>query len=103
MISTQVLSEFYVTVTRKISEPLPLDAARQELHLLSRLVVVDTDAALVLRAASMQEKWQTNFWDAMILAAAERARCATVWSEDLSSGQSYSTVRVLNPFLAARA
>lgn len=41
------------------------------------------------------EKWQTNFWDALILAAAERARCVTVWSDDLSSGQTYGAVRVL--------
>jgi predicted nucleic acid-binding protein len=47
------------------------------------------------------EKWQTSFWDALILAAAERARCVTVWSEDLSSGQTYGAVRVLNPFASA--
>jgi predicted nucleic acid-binding protein len=101
VISAQVLSEFYVTVTRKIATPLSLDAARQELHLLSRLVVVETDSTLVLRAAILQEKWQTSFWDALILAAAERARCVTVWSEDLSSGQTYGAVRVLNPFAPA--
>jgi predicted nucleic acid-binding protein len=98
VISAQVLCEFYVTVTRKIATPLSLDAARLELSLLGRLNVVETDATLVLRAAAMQAKWQTSFWDALILAAAERARCATVWSEDLASGKTYGTVRVLNPF-----
>ena len=98
VISAQVLSEFYVTVTRKIAAPLPLDAARQELLLLSRLRVVETDATLVIRATDIQAKWQTSYWDALILAAAERARCATVWSEDLAHGQKYDTLRVLNPF-----
>ena len=99
VISAQVLSEFYVTVTRKIAKPLSLDAARQELSLLSRLNVVEADATLILRAATMQEKWQTSFWDALILAAAERAHCKTVWSEDFSSGRTYGAIRVMNPFV----
>jgi predicted nucleic acid-binding protein len=98
VISAQVLCEFYVTVTRKIATPLSLDAARQELSLLGRLNVVETDATLVLRATAMQAKWQTSFWDALILAAAERARCVTLWSEDLAGGKTYGAVRVLNPF-----
>jgi predicted nucleic acid-binding protein len=50
---------------------------------------------------NVQEKWQISFWDALILAAAERSRCVTVWSEDLSSGQTYGAVRVMNPFAPA--
>jgi predicted nucleic acid-binding protein len=98
VISAQVLSEFYVTVTRKIASPLPFEAARKELRLLGRLHVVETDATLVFRATDLQSTWQTSFWDALILAAAERASCKLVWSEDLSHSQKYAGIRVQNPF-----
>jgi len=42
--------------------------------------------------------WQISFWDALILASARKAHCAVLYSEDLSDGQIYDTVRVINPF-----
>lgn len=99
VLSAQVLCEFFVTVTRKIASPLSPAAARGELLLLSRMKVVETDATLIIRATDIQAKGKTSFWDALILAAAERAHCVTVWSEDLSHNQTYGAVRVLNPFV----
>jgi predicted nucleic acid-binding protein len=98
VISAQVLGEFYVTVTRKIAEPLAPDEARRELLLLSRLKTVEIDAVLVLKATDIQAASQTSYWDALILAAAERAQCKEVLSEDLSSERIYGSVRVVNPF-----
>jgi predicted nucleic acid-binding protein len=39
-----------------------------------------------------------SYWDAAILTAAKKMGCATVYSEDLSTGQDYDGVSVLNPF-----
>ena len=39
-----------------------------------------------------------SFWDALILAAAASAGCATVYSEDLNPGQAILGVTVQNPF-----
>ena len=48
MISTQVLQEFYVTVTRKLKRPLPeAEAAARDL---AALEVVDLDKEIVLRS-----------------------------------------------------
>ena len=54
--------------------------------------------ALVLEAVEIAERFQISHFDAQILAAAKRMGCATVYSEDLSHGQDYGGVRVVNPF-----
>ena len=41
---------------------------------------------------------QISFWDALILQAAQSAGVAILYTEDLSDGQRYGTVRVVNPF-----
>lgn len=100
-ISAQVLSEFYVTMTRKAKKPMSLAKARQEVALLSNMETADVDVPMIQRAIDIQERWRINFWDSLILAAAEQTRCAVVFSEDLSDGQTYGSVTVRNPFKAA--
>jgi predicted nucleic acid-binding protein len=97
-VSPQVLSEFFVTVTRKIKKPMLVSQARVEVELLSVMATVDLDATLVMRAIDHQVRWQLSYWDALIIAAAERAGCGTLYSEDLSDGQSYCPVTVRNPY-----
>ena len=52
----------------------------------------------VLDAIRLQDRYQTSFWDAMIIASAIQLGCQTIWSEDLSTGQVYDTVTVTSPF-----
>jgi predicted nucleic acid-binding protein len=103
VISAQVLSEFFVTVTQKVRKPIAPERARRELQLLSTLPTVDIDSTLVLQAAERCRTWLVSFWDALILAAAARGGCATVYSEDLSDGRLYGSVTVRNPFVAKRS
>jgi predicted nucleic acid-binding protein len=98
IISAQVLSEFFITVTKKIASPLSFQAARHELLLLSHCTVIEIDYALVLRAVSMQERFHLSYWDSLILSAAERAGCALVYSEDFSHGQQYEAITCRDPF-----
>ena len=79
-------------------KPLSAAQARKEILLLSNMATVDIDPTLVVRAIEIHEKWQLSYWDALILASAERAGCSTVYSEDLSDGQSYGAVTVRNPY-----
>jgi len=53
---------------------------------------------MVLRAIGIGQRWQLNYWDSLIIAAAERTGCTTVYSENLSDGQRYGLVTVRNPF-----
>ena len=99
VISVQVLSEFWVTVTRKIRTPLSLVTARQEAELFGLMMsVVDLDSALFYDALRLQQLHQLSYWDAQIIAAAETAGCTVVYSEDLNPGQKYANVTVVNPF-----
>ncbi len=102
VVSAQVLSEFFVTVTQKIARPMPTIRAKREIVLLSTMATVDIDSTLVIRAVDMQDRWPLNYWDALILAAAERGGCRTVYSEDMSDGQTYGSVTVRNPFVRGR-
>ena len=97
-ISAQVLSEFFVTITRKVKRPMPEPQAAKEISLLANLEVVDIDVQLIQRAIAIKQRWQLGYWDGLIVAAAERAHCHTLYSEDLSDGQSYGEVTVRNPF-----
>ncbi len=98
VISTQVLSEFYVTITRKVQKPLSCAEARREIRLLAALEVTDIDFPMVDRAIGLQDRWQVSYWDGLIIAAAERTGCETLLSEDLADGQTYGIVTVRNPF-----
>ena len=97
VISTQVLSEFFVTITMKVEQKYSVPAAKHEIMLLSHLEVVEIDYDLVIRAVGIQEAFQPNYWDGLILAAAERAGCDTLYSEDLSHRQEYAGIECINP------
>lgn len=97
-ISTQVLAEFWVTVTRKLAIPLSAELAREQIQLLSSLKIIPVDHAMVLEALQIQERWQFSYWDAQILAAANRASCAFVYTEDLHDGALIGSVTIKNPF-----
>ncbi len=97
-ISTQVLQEFYVNITRKIPQPVPLPTARRLVeHYLAWTVEVVSPAD-VLRASEVQERWDLSFWDALILVAAARSGANRLLTEDLNHGQVIEGVRVENPF-----
>ncbi|MDN5865633.1 MAG: PIN domain-containing protein [Gammaproteobacteria bacterium] len=97
-ISTQVLQEFYVTVTRKLAQPLSLSDARSVLEDLSELELVAVDAGMVFAAAKRNEAMQVSFWDALIIEAALAADCRTLYTEDLQNGQTFDGLEVKNPF-----
>ena len=88
-ISTQVLQEFYVTVTRKIARPLPPADAEAWIKDRAKLPCASTTPELVQRGISISQRWQLSYWDSAILAAAESLGVRTVYSEDLSDGQEY--------------
>src|SRR5438309_693072 len=86
MISTQVLQEFFVNVTRKIPRPLPLTEARQIVADFLKWSVVIIEGPLLLRAIDLQGKYELSFWDSMILSAAIKGGATRVYSEDLQDG-----------------
>lgn len=97
VISSQVLSEFYTVVTRKLAVPLPEAQAALMVARLAELPVVPIDAALVGSAIAASREWRISLWDALIIRAAEVAGCDVVLSEDLAAGATYGGITVANP------
>jgi len=58
----------------------------QKPELFHLMTVVDLDSALFYDALRIQELYQISYWDAQIIAAAETAGCAVLYSEDLNPG-----------------
>jgi predicted nucleic acid-binding protein len=100
-LSAQVLQEFYVTVTRKIEVPLPPEQALEWIEQLETFPFVVIDGSLVKIAIELSERYQISYWDGAIVAAAEALGAKTLYSEDLSDGQRYGSVRVTDPFRSA--
>ena len=98
VLSAQVLGEFFNAVTRRIPDPLSDDVAEGAIRLFAVLPVVELDLALVQRAIGTCRRYQISYWDALIIAAAERAGCTRILSEDLNPGQTYNGIPVINPF-----
>jgi predicted nucleic acid-binding protein len=98
VLSTQVLQEVCFTVQRKVQRPVKFTEVWAVLEdYLDWEIVVNTPAT-ILGALVLQDRYQVSFWDGLILSAAESVGAEVLCSEDLSHGQLYGTVRVLNPF-----
>jgi predicted nucleic acid-binding protein len=98
-LSVQVFQEFYTIVTRKISNPLPAETATTIIEDLGNWDYHKPDVSDVLEAINIQQRNNLSFWDSLIVTSAKKLGCEIIWSEDLSHGQFYEGVRVLNPFL----
>jgi predicted nucleic acid-binding protein len=97
VISTQVIKEFYVVATTKLkADPF---AVKNIIRSFRNMEIVNNDLDLVEQAIDIGLASQLSFWDALIVAAAERAKCEFILSEDMGAGQSFRGVRLVNPFL----
>ena len=99
IISVQVLQEFYVNATRKISRPLTPAAARGIIQNYLAWHVEINEPSVVLLASEIGERNLLSFWDALIVASASRAGADRILSEDLNHGQVLEGILIENPFL----
>lgn len=101
VISAQVLSEFYVVVTRRLAIPMSTEDAGAAVDELAKLPVVVVDSDLVRDGIALTQTAQISFWDALIVVAAGAAGCERVLTEDLAAGTTIGGVIVENPFASA--
>jgi predicted nucleic acid-binding protein len=97
VLSTQVLQEFYVNVTRKIASPLPKLPARAVVSSYASWCI-ETTLADISAAFQIEDESHIGFWDALIIAAAAKAGATRLLSEDLNAGQNVMGVVIENPF-----
>ena len=98
VISTQVLQEFYVTISRKL-ENIKSGQARAITAEYARLNVLTISPQHVLQAIDLQSRHKLSFWDSLILVSARAVGASLLLSEDLAHGRVYDGVRVENPFV----
>ena len=96
--SIQVLSEFYTTVTRKLTPGLDRDEAWQDVLALLAWEPTEIHRDLLIRARDIERRFKQSWWDSLIVAAAQSQGCPTLLSEDLQEGMKFDETTVINPF-----
>lgn len=97
VLSTQVLQELYVTLTRK--KQLGAADALEVVTTFAQERIVPASADLVLRGLALSQQRQLSAWDALIVQAALQAGCTTLYSEDFQNGARFDELVVVNPFV----
>lgn len=99
LLSTQVLQEFYVAVTRKLAVPLEAETAEAVVRSLSALPIIGIDADRIIAAIGRSRRMQLSFWDALIIETALAGGADRLLTEDLQHGQIIDGLKIENPFL----
>jgi predicted nucleic acid-binding protein len=99
IISTQVIQEFYVNVTRKIPNPITPVQGRGIILNYFSWQVETVEPHTILSASEIEEKYVLSFWDSLIIATASQSEAVKILTEDLNHGQTIEGVLIENPFL----
>jgi predicted nucleic acid-binding protein len=97
VLSTQVLQELAVNLRRKMGQSLGAKATRDIIRDYLSWPVFVNDSNSILEALEVAERYQISFWDALVIQAARASGADVLYSEDLSDGQLYGSVQVINP------
>ena len=97
-VSTQVLQELFVTLTRKTTQVCSSEEALSVLEDLAAWPLTVVDYPAIREAVGLAGRAQLSFWDALVVVAAARSGAAVLYTEDLNDGQEILGVRVSNPF-----
>lgn len=98
VLSSQIFNESVVVMRRKWKAPW--DRVRSFLEYLeSNAIQVEAITLEThLRALDLAEATGIRIYDALLVAAAEQAKCSTLYTEDLNHGQRIGAVSIRNPF-----
>jgi len=97
IISTQILSEFFCTLTRKGFKSKK-EAREIIIELSENFRVVPIKQNTVISAIDLHLIYGYSYWDSLVVASALENGCKTLFSEDLQSGQLIENkLKVTNP------
>ena len=97
-LSTQVLNEYYAVVTQKLTPSLTPEEAQTEIRTFFVWRPQPLDTATIERAWHIQARYRFNWWDALIVAAAQLSHCTYLLTEDLQADQQLDGLTVITPF-----
>ncbi|MBZ5643154.1 MAG: PIN domain-containing protein [Acidobacteriia bacterium] len=101
VLSVQVLNEFASVARRKIH--MPWSDVKEALDAFRVLCSAPLPITIELHVAALKiaEKYGYNIYDALVVAAALEAGCATLYSEDFQDGRTIEgQLTIRNPFAA---
>jgi predicted nucleic acid-binding protein len=101
VLSVQVLQEFYINVTRKITSPLSKESARSVVSSYA-IWCTETTPIELASAFRIEDESQIGFWDALIVSSAVKSGATRLLSEDLNAGQRIGGILIENPFAGIR-
>lgn len=97
-VSTQVLQELFVTLTRKVARPCSVSDALALIDDLTAWPLFVVDHAAIRAAGELTEQASVSFWDALIVVAAARSGASVLYTEGLSHGERMLAIEIVNPF-----
>ncbi len=98
-ISAQVMNEYYVTLTQKLSPGLSREQARADLRALNVWQPLEISTALIEAAWDIQDRYGYSWWDTLVITAALFLDCRYLLSEDMQHEQHIGNLTIINPFL----
>jgi predicted nucleic acid-binding protein len=101
ILSTQVLQEFFVNVTKKIPRPLSITVGREIVEDFLKWKIVSVEGRTILRAIPLHEKHKYSFRDSLVIQSAIEGGARWLLSEDFKDGQIIGDLTIRNPFLHA--
>jgi len=99
ILSTQVLQEFFVNVTKIIPKPLSIAVSREIVEDFLKWKVVPVEGRTILRAIDLYKKHKYAFWDSLVIQSAIEGGARWLLSEDLEHGHRIGDLTIRNPFL----
>ncbi len=96
VVSCQVLNEFANVALTKLA--MSEDEVCDYLSYFRRLQLQMPKQEMTERALDIRKRYGIQFYDALIVAAAEAGGCDEIYTEDLNDGQMYCGMKAVNPF-----
>jgi predicted nucleic acid-binding protein len=98
VLSTQVLQELYVTLTRRLQKPMTRPRARAVVERYAAWPVHQVTPMDIIAASELEQRHTLSFWDALIVVAAREMGASRILTEDMQNGRTFGGVRIENPF-----
>ncbi len=99
VLSTQVLQEFYVVMTKKVGKiMLTMEQAEDIVNDFAEFPLVQVDRLMISLAMKRHQSKTFSFWDSLIVEAALKSGCSQLLSEDMQDGLLIDSMTIRNPF-----
>jgi predicted nucleic acid-binding protein len=96
-LSTQILQEFYVSLTSKIPNKLSISEAREVIKELLSWTIYEIMPHDIITATEIQDSYNYSFWDSLVISMAQKSGAEVLYSEDMQDGQKIGSLTIVNP------